>query len=673
MSDGTKIIPSSPPAEPKDVTVTPSPGPAQPFEVPINLSPPPAGTFDVPIYPDGPPFETIDVTTISDPPPAQPFQVPTTPDGPPATPVNVPTYPDGPPAAPVDVPVLPDAPPTAPMQVPVAPSSPPRDPIDVPVEPTSPPVLPISVSVVPSSPPAEVVEPKLPVQSLNTDGTVDDPIFVVEAVLQPPNPGVPALPYPLSPNPTIAELVTVVEQTDKVLAGFLQSGINYDGGTFLGYDGILHGVTPYAGALDPLVLAGWFHGYIQSVGIGGVARFMAEQGVLFAMNIVGRVFNPGYMGAMSIPGSMGNFVAAPDVVADNFETRALTRDKLLKKTTSASPLRPGGDTDAFGPSHTFMEGADVTIDELVEAALDGSKHPLITRNPLVAEGAARFDAAKYFEKSDTENGGQNVRDLVKKRAISNVAEHSPGLRKSAAIDGIIRVGTRGENADGFIITPTADPSDAVIGGIDDDEARVPLCFTDMRKDTAKNGYRSAYFRPLNVTFAESLAPDWSEGSSFGRVDPLVSYKSTTKSFSVGFELHAFAPEDLELMYKKKTFLESLCYPSYDANSLFRSGPICRLRLGDVIGNSQGGLAGVIKSLSFDFSEALWELRRGMKAPMSFKVALEFLVLHDGPVGTLNGQFGILQLPSGGGSETNFAEGAQVIPGLYARFGEPTRK
>ena len=145
-----------------------------------------------------------------------------------------------------------------------------------------------------------------------------------------------------------------------------------------------------------------------------------------------------------------------------------------------------------------------------------------------------------------------------------------------------------------------------------------------------------------------------------------------------------APEDLERMYNKMIWLQSMVYPSYGADSLMESGPVVRMRVGDIIGTDLGGVPGVIRNLGFDFNDAMWELKRGMKVPLVYRVQIDFLVLHDGPVGSVNGVFGVFQLPPGGNApdkDTNLAgspndsrteqpQGVTMLPGRFFRFGEP---
>jgi hypothetical protein len=128
--------------------------------------------------------------------------------------------------------------------------------------------------------------------------------------------------------------------------------------------------------------------------------------------------------------------------------------------------------------------------------------------------------------------------------------------------------------------------------------------------STKRAYRTVYFRPLNLGFSESIAPEFAEQNAFGRVDSAVSYTKTARSYSVSFEVHAFAPEDLEPMYSKLHWLRSMCYPSYTPDGLIQSGPVIRLRIGDAVGTSAGGLGGVIRNLGIDYSDVLWSFARG---------------------------------------------------------------
>lgn len=659
MADAPQITPDRPPADPVPVEVTPDRPPAEPLPVEVVPDAPPRGTLEVSVSPDRPP--------------ATPLSVDVAPDAPPRGTVDVSVSPDGPPRAAFDVNVTPDAPPRDPFEVAVVLNAPPRGTVDVPVVSDGPPRAPVQVSTRPDRPPA------LP---FPVEVTPDRPPAAPFPV--PTYPDLPAVQIPGSPAspPTVDQIVSAVSRFDSALGGFLDGLLELDPVTATG---------PGGAALDPRALARWFQDYIAAVGRSGVSRFLAEQGALYGMNpVVARIFDPTYFLKLLVPGIPGHVQTTVDTEAGvTMRTVALARDELLSAAVGANPLRPGGNgssdrPDVYGPENTLRDGQAFTVDAMVDAAVPG-----LSESPGGGEflrrdgGVLRFDATAYFEARGAD-GAQRARSIAKVRAASGAVNAFSGrLAASNALDGVVRVTVPGEELDGTVLSRTEDPSEVV----DDDDTRVPICFTDLRKDPARNAYRSVYFRPVNLQFNATFTPEWAEGSTFGRVDPVVGYQKTTRTVSLQFEVHAFAPEDVRVMYNKMTWLASMCYPSYGEDGLIRSGPVTRLRIGDAFSAESGGLPGVIRTLGFDFSEALWELKRGMKVPRSYKVAVDFLTLHEGPVGLLNGVFGVLQLPPGGSPpsrDTNLAggpgdsrtngspQGASPLPGRFSRFGEPRR-
>lgn len=679
MADDPKIIPDSPPAKPVDVQVNPDPGPRDPVDVKVLPDGPPFGTFDVATNPDPGPRDPVDVKVNPDPAPVGPFDVPNlldpAPRAPidvkvsldpaPKAPVSVPTTLDPTPAVPIDVSTAVDPPPTAPVNVPTPPDLPPAVPVNVATYPDLPPAVPFDVPTTPDGPPA---------------APFDVPTF--------PDPPPELVKGGVNGGTTIQNIIRAIKDLDAPLGTFLAKldvinpiSLNVQGG----------------GGLDPTALARWFGDYVSIVGATGITRFIAEQTALYGMNpVAARIFDPTYFLKMLIPGSPGNVKTAADVEAGvTARTVALDREDALVGLVTAQTTRPGGNglsdrLDVYGPENTILEGQDFSVDEMVDAAISNVPHPFLkTEKASIGGPVKRFDAGAYFQDRDHQ-GGMLARATTKARAANareNLSSREAALAQSAFIDGVVRAAVGpNEDADGCVYSRTQNPGDLV----DDDDARVPLCFTDLRKDPMRNAYRSIFFRPLDLNFTKSVNPEWSEGGAFGRTDPIVAYQKTTRSYTLSFTVMAFAAEDLELIWRKMVWLDSLCYPSFGPDSLFQSGPVIRLRVGDAVSTESGGLPGILKGLSFDFSEVMWELKKGFKVPKSYKVSVEFLALHEGPVGLFNGTFGVFQLPpstafkedsspdaiSGGSpaqqSQDEAPRTIQVLPGRFAKFGEPRR-
>lgn len=213
------------------------------------------------------------------------------------------------------------------------------------------------------------------------------------------------------------------------------------------------------------------------------------------------------------------------------------------------------------------------------------------------------------------------------------------LARAYYSSGIIPAKIPGDGDFGFIRTTIRreDPSQF----IDDDDAYVPLSFMDLRPLAGSNSVRTVYLRPFITNLSEEISPEWNKQSFFARVDPVATYVSTGRVINLGFFVHAFSPEDLKVIYQKKGWITSMCYPTYDRDLLMKSGPVIRLRVGDLLKTRGGfGLPGFIENINFEYTDLPWELTRGSKVPQGFKVSLSFAVLHEKPIGLgVDGQFG----------------------------------
>jgi len=359
------------------------------------------------------------------------------------------------------------------------------------------------------------------------------------------------------------------------------------------YSPIFGGSDPGALALDPILYERHLE-RMARLAPGKLAVHAAVQVGMFAQNIYGRVWNPAL--AAPPPGSSEFLMPALDLVKD------------------------AGDTEMY----------QVRIGSMVTTALANANLPVvpIPTNPVSPGnfGDAMQPVLSRLKKSASQLFG-----------LQPVTINRDQLVPTSFDNGIIPMRLKGDNALGFRTFRKSEGDQT-----DDDSVYVPLCFTDLRP--VGDVFRTVYFRPIITSLAESLSPQWNEQQYYGRVDPVATYQSTKRTVSLSFQLVAFGPEDVRTIYQKLHWLSSMVYPEYDNNLVYKSGPVIRMRVGDVInaaGNIAGkGLPGILTSLDYDYSDKLWELNKTYKLPRSVDVSLSFTVLHDVPIGRgTEGKFG----------------------------------
>lgn len=140
----------------------------------------------------------------------------------------------------------------------------------------------------------------------------------------------------------------------------------------------------------------------------------------------------------------------------------------------------------------------------------------------------------------------------------------------------------------------------------------------------------------------------------GRTESVPIYMGTSRNINLSFDLVAWHPKDLPVLYKKLQKLQSMVYPLYDDKGFLKSGPIIRMRVGDLIATEDGkGLSGYITSLDLSYDKAIWNIKTNSKVPRNITVSLGFTALHDSNPGLYKNsvgeiKFGTAQIEKQGG-------------------------
>jgi hypothetical protein len=197
----------------------------------------------------------------------------------------------------------------------------------------------------------------------------------------------------------------------------------------------------------------------------------------------------------------------------------------------------------------------------------------------------------------------------------------------------------------------------------------------------------AYIRALN----EQFNTQWSQRAYFGRSEDVYIYNGANRSFNLDITLFAtndappkefnqptfipgvigpviqfedggypipvsnFVPSSLgpvlgaeefpALMdnnisktdlWKKMSFLESLCYPAYDSEGRYSRSPFCRITLGSLWENQLC----IIQSVNIAYDPMVWDLNGKHFTPMFANITIAGILIHDTSPGTLDdGTFG----------------------------------
>lgn len=446
-----------------------------------------------------------------------------------------------------------------------------------------------------------------------------------------------------------------LKHTDSRIADFLLK-INIDP-----YGTIVPGMQG-SRALDPDLVSRNIISIGMAMGTAGVARFIAEQTALYAMNTeTSRVFDPFYFfERLPIINSTTRLTLDTAKHADYVAVREL---ELMHSSDPFSSTPELTENNPYTPANRYRDGADMRVGDLVDAEIDGTRPKGLT-------------AAEMFVQDPVTLGWKPSPDARNK---TRAARPDSGLLGAAAYpDGLPPATFPGERVDGSIVTKEHQDPQTVLP---DDLTYVPLSFTDLRPING-NELRTVYFRPFDLTLNEAFAPRWNEATYFGRVDPVMTYQGTTRTVSLSFTLHTFSPSDIRVIYQKLHWLKSMVYPEYGSDMLMKSGPVCRLRVGDVLKSHGHGVSGVITSLDLDYADALWELKKGSKVPRQVGVSVSFTVLHDAIIGLRDGTFGALvpltyesgraSTPSG---ETTVRKTTVYVGerGRFAGYGEPRKE
>jgi hypothetical protein len=164
------------------------------------------------------------------------------------------------------------------------------------------------------------------------------------------------------------------------------------------------------------------------------------------------------------------------------------------------------------------------------------------------------------------------------------------------------------------------------------------------------------FKAMITSFSENYASSWNEEDVYGRTDPIVTFNNTKRTISLGWQVAGSTVDECRSNLGRIGLLLNMLYPTYELHSAvtkkgpfplgtISASPLVKLKFTNMISDSslyngsflsakRDGLLGKIGSVSVepDADAGYVQVALGGLLPKIVNVSLDFLVIHENPVG-----------------------------------------
>ena len=151
------------------------------------------------------------------------------------------------------------------------------------------------------------------------------------------------------------------------------------------------------------------------------------------------------------------------------------------------------------------------------------------------------------------------------------------------------------------------------------------------------------FKAFITSFSENYASSWQTQQVYGRVDPIQTYQSTTRTINLGWKLVANDLSEAEDNFANAKALSGMLYPGYESRAgganTISTGPLLRIKFMNLINGAKGGggffgrggkgLLGTTSGFNIDpdFNEGFFD--PGIEIfPKVINISTTFTVLHE---------------------------------------------
>ncbi len=213
------------------------------------------------------------------------------------------------------------------------------------------------------------------------------------------------------------------------------------------------------------------------------------------------------------------------------------------------------------------------------------------------------------------------------------------------------------------------------------------------------------FKGMITSFKDKFNSTWTNETGYGRSDPIGMFKNTQRTISIAWDVVAASEGEAKDNLGRVSLLVKMLYPSYDATpigaSALSTAPLLKFSFANLVQNyggdgpvdnsasggkttavksslaELGGLLGYVEGgveVSPTVEEGFFDPRSGKLYPKSYKMSLNFVVLHTHELGWTFGkrEFRTKNFPYG----EEFSGGAELSESPFKNskaLGTPARQ